>query len=116
MTKTRELEILDRAIAALGPDSYLGPWLADARPEIARDISIDFQIRADYPRQALRQAADIVANATQEYADTIDAAHAQATAIIAAARVIVETARNDAARDLHQAAASVERCANAIAR
>ena len=27
-TKAQEMDVLQRAIAELGPDSYLGPWLA----------------------------------------------------------------------------------------
>jgi hypothetical protein len=41
MTKQQELDILQDAITKLGPDSYLGPWLADVKAEVAMLITGD---------------------------------------------------------------------------
>ena len=41
-TKAQEIEILKQAIADLGPDSYLGPWLTDLVAELTRDLRNDF--------------------------------------------------------------------------
>lgn len=42
ITKAEEIEILRRAAAGLGPDSYCGPWLMDQLPCIERDLRSDF--------------------------------------------------------------------------
>lgn len=42
MNKQAELTILDAAIKKLGSDSYLGPWLANIRHEVERDITSDY--------------------------------------------------------------------------
>ena len=41
MTKTEELAALQQLIDQLGPDTYLGPWLADAFDHLAADIRAD---------------------------------------------------------------------------
>lgn len=41
MTKAEELAVLDAAIAKLGTDSYIGPWLRDCRHEIEQSITSD---------------------------------------------------------------------------
>lgn len=41
MTKADEITTLDHFIQALGPDSYLGPWLAGMRDSVAWDIRND---------------------------------------------------------------------------
>lgn len=33
-TKKQELQILDKTIAELGPDSYIGPWLQKMRDNV----------------------------------------------------------------------------------
>lgn len=43
MTKQQELDILKETITRLGPDSYIGPWLAEQLPGIERDIRSDIQ-------------------------------------------------------------------------
>lgn len=42
MTKRQELDILDETIAKLGPDSYLGPWLASVASEVERSVRSDY--------------------------------------------------------------------------
>jgi len=66
MTKSQEIAALDKFIAQLGTASYLGPWLADARAEIVRDITSDIAPSAQLPGAARRDARDIVAAAKAE--------------------------------------------------
>jgi len=60
MTKLQEIEILDRAINELGPDSYLGPWLKEVRGEVQSLISSDH-----FPRLSVREAAREAETTTQ---------------------------------------------------
>lgn len=41
MTKQQEIEALQQLATALGPDSYVGPWLLSALPDIEADIKSD---------------------------------------------------------------------------
>jgi hypothetical protein len=41
MTKSEELAVLDAAIAKLGTESYLGPWLASVRFEVEHSLTSD---------------------------------------------------------------------------
>lgn len=41
-TKDQELNILDEAIAKLGMDSYLGPWMHSIRAELKAAMTSDF--------------------------------------------------------------------------
>ena len=69
MTKQQEIEVLNKAIAALGPDSYLGPWLAEVRAEVESNIRSDF-----FPQVTLadsRKQAQVIFNAAQEQANKI---------------------------------------------
>jgi hypothetical protein len=116
MTKQRELEILDQAIASLGPDSYLGPWLSGARLDIATDIGNDFTIGADFPRQARKEAQRILADATHEYVITINEAEAKAREIIRAATDTAAAIRDEAQLAKERAAAGLERYADALTR
>ena len=65
MTKNQELKVLDRTIDELGSDSYLGPWLASIRAELALNIQSDF-----FPEITLasagEKARDIIARAEEE--------------------------------------------------
>lgn len=51
MTKNQELEILDKTIAALGADTYCGPWLATIRFEVEQSLRSDI-----FPDFSLREA------------------------------------------------------------
>lgn len=42
-TKAEDLAILDATIATLGRDSYLGPWLASVRAEVAWSLTSDLE-------------------------------------------------------------------------
>ena len=57
MLKREELAVIDRAIAELGSDSYLGPWLASVRAEVERDVSNDIEPRASVGEVRAREIA-----------------------------------------------------------
>jgi vacuolar-type H+-ATPase subunit H len=65
--KAQEIEILTAAIAQLGDNSYLGPWLKEILPELKARIESDI-----YPTitlaQAQAQALSIVTSASAEAA------------------------------------------------
>jgi hypothetical protein len=65
MTKDLEVAALDAFIAKLGPHTYLGPWLADQRDAIVRDIATDILPSPMLPSTAHRVAAQIVADAKE---------------------------------------------------
>lgn len=74
MTKQQEIEVLNKTIAALGADSYLGPWLAEVRAEVESNIRSDYfpiitlagaQVSADdIIAAAKNEAVRIIAQAT----------------------------------------------------
>lgn len=76
MTKAEEIAVLEKAIAKLGPDSYLGPWLTQVRSEVESSIRSDFfpdvtlkesaAVASRIKQQAVVEAADIVAKAQKE--------------------------------------------------
>lgn len=87
-TKTDELSALRELINQLGPDSYLGPWLADAFDHLAADIRADiaplnpmdqykaatkFRIDTDAACRFMRDAAREALDAANDMADTITA-------------------------------------------
>jgi hypothetical protein len=65
LLKRQELEILDRAIADLGPQSYLGPWLVTVRGEVESRIASDLE-PAMLPHEAYRLAQTTIADARLE--------------------------------------------------
>ena len=69
-SKSQEIEILEAAIAQLGENSYLGPWLKEIKAELEAQIRSDF-----YPTISLSEAK------------------AQASAIIIAANADAEKVR-----------------------
>lgn len=93
MTKNAELAILDEAIAKLGKQSYLGPWLADVREHVERDIRSDLPVSATLS-ESQAFAAGIVSDA-REYAAEI---RANAEKDVAAARAELAKAQADARR------------------
>ena len=42
MTKKQEIDLLDKFIQRLGPQSYIGPWLASVKLQIVSNIRNDF--------------------------------------------------------------------------
>ena len=107
MTKKQELEILDKTIAMLGRDSYIGPWLADVRGEVERDIRSDIapcptvaQSRSIFGREVLalnEKAAKIIADAS-----------AKADKIVAAASEEAGRIRRRVASELARCAATLD--------
>ena len=102
MTKSQELAIIDKAIAALPQDSYLRPWLIGIRPEIEAlmrsdilpEISIsETRTHCEMLRKEALQHAEATKKSAKEFADKIVAnATADALAI-----------RNRLAADLRKA-------------
>jgi len=76
MNKAQEISLLDKTIKALGPDSYLGPWLSNVRHEVAWLISTDV-----IPAITL--------------ADAIAAGKAKAEEIVAAERAAIAKEREE---------------------
>lgn len=69
MLKAHEMAVLDRAIGALGPDSYLGPWLASVRGDAEREMLSDHPVETFGPSLAaalVLQKARAVEQATRE--------------------------------------------------
>lgn len=74
ITKQQEIEILEKAIKSLGPDSYLGPWLTQIKAGLADliktdmfpDITLNDAIRSgeEIKKQAFVSADDILREAT----------------------------------------------------
>jgi len=80
MTKQQEIEILDKAIKALGADSYLGPWLTQIRGGIASLIRSD--IFPDITlNDAIEQGNRLIARAKSDASDIIAKAEAEAVQI-----------------------------------
>ncbi len=103
-SKAAELEILDRAIAELGPGSYLGPWLSQVRADVvgmlASDVLPDVSLL-----EARDRAAAIVADAERRADAILTAASDKANALQ------VDTLRAVAAvaRDVRAAADALDR-------
>ena len=66
MTKQQEIAALDAFIAKLTPHSYLGPWLADNRESIVRDITSDCSIDLQLPGAARHEARGIIESARHD--------------------------------------------------
>jgi len=67
MNKAQELAVITAAAAALGEDSYLGPWLVQIADELERDLRSDIVPTINLA-DARRQAESIVAAAKQQAA------------------------------------------------
>jgi len=93
MTKAQELAALDRFIAQLGPHSYLGPWLADNRLDIERDITSDCAIDLQLPGAARHTARGIIESAREERERITDGARANAKRILDKAQAEADTQR-----------------------
>lgn len=104
MTKQSEIELLDGFIAALGKNSYLGPWLASNRDSIVADIRNDFPVTGVlFPAEAERQAAQIRQDAVDYARGYRETAIAEAEKLKDAARAYAMGVRNDMARTLARA-------------
>ena len=85
MSKAQELAILDRAIADLTPNSYLGPYLASVRADVEMSIRSDIMPTPELPSEMLARGRAMLGVANDE------------------AQIIRATAANDA-KALHEQA------------
>jgi hypothetical protein len=106
ITKTDELAALRRLIDELGPESYLGPWLADAFDHLAADIRADIAPLnpMDQYKAATKWRIDTDAYCRQirdEARQKLDKAHATAESIVSAARLEADNVQGKAYQRLH---------------
>jgi len=106
MTKADELRILDRAIAALTAESYLGPWLAGVRAEVAQQVRADF-VPTLWPSQAEAEARETIQAANDRAVDLLTQAEAQAARIVGAAKAEAGRTHVQAVEALRGALASL---------
>ena len=108
-TKAEELKVLDVAVATLGPNSYLGPFLRQARAEVEQAIRSDIfpTISLDDARQ---QGERIIAEA-QRQADLLVR---QAQATRDRADRAVDEQKAEAARAIAQASLTLTRLATSL--
>lgn len=104
MTKQQELARLDQFIKAIGPKSYLGPWLAEQRPCIEADLLADGFMRASTFREAREQVAHILDTAKRDAERIRAQAEAEASCRREAADRDIELARSHARGQLQAAA------------
>jgi hypothetical protein len=102
MTKQEEIQILTRAAAELGPDSYLGPWLTSILGELERDIRSDI-LPTIMLAEARARCFAIMAEAGLKAVDIRTAAFREADNIRAAANKDAAEARTRAAVALRAA-------------
>ena len=98
MTKQQEIEVLTKTIAALGPDSYLGPWLAEVKSEVERNIRSDF-----FPQITIADSVErgnqLIARAKSDAAAIVAAAEGRAKEIVLSA----QRTRDNVASAIHAA-------------
>src|SRR5881398_2317495 len=104
MTKAEELKKLDEFIAVLGKATYLGPWLADNRAAIERDMRSDIPPMVVLPGDAYRAAEQILLNANVEAGQIRAAAEQRATDLIDATELRISDAKTRAKRALRDLA------------
>lgn len=89
MTKSDELQVIREAISKLGPDSYLGPWLADQLP------SIESALASDYPPEAYALS---IREARIHCETLVNQAKKESEAILARAKADAEKQREAACK------------------
>jgi hypothetical protein len=93
MTKLEELAILAETVQRLGPNSYLGPWLADSLPTLRGWVQSDmFPPTAE--ALALQAAAD-----RHQAAELLKAAGTEHTAALARCEEMRREAREQGIRE-----------------
>jgi len=108
MTKQQEIELLDKTIAAFGPQSYLGPWLAENRGAIVADITADLPLdRIVMPSEAMRLALELRAPGKAEHDAMIERARIAAKQMADAIENRVSEYRDNARRQLERIAANL---------
>lgn len=103
-TKNQELDILRDAIAKLGPDSYLGPWLSSVIHSVESDIRSDMYPLITIPvarQQCQDEAKRIIEDAQIKAGSMIDKAKREAQAIEDTARAFRASADTYKFRVLH---------------
>lgn len=104
MTKQQEIDILSAAIKQLGPDSYLGPWLAQIKAGVIDLVKND--IFPDItPNDAIETGNRLIARATCDAIGIIADATAKAGAIIKDA----DAHRETVAQAIRSARSALER-------
>jgi len=106
MTKKQELSVLDKAIAELGKDSYLGPWLASVRANVDADMRSDF-VPMLLPRDAERMVAEMLEEARGKVRDLQANAQAKASKLVTEANNDAAVVRARLVRELTRAAEAV---------
>jgi F0F1-type ATP synthase membrane subunit b/b' len=110
LSKAAEVSILRQLSAAIGPQSYIGPWLADVAHAVEADIASDLP-PAPTPAQAreMQHEALQALNAAHTQAERITAAaYAQAKQIRAAARQSADAITARAASQVRAALRDLE--------
>ena len=102
MTKNQEIEVLTRAAAELGPDSYLGPWLTSILGELERDIRSDI-LPTIMLAEARARCFELMADAGLTAAELRTQATREANNIRAIAARDAAEARTRAAEALREA-------------
>lgn len=100
-SKAQELAILDRTIAELGPDSYLGPWLTSIRNHCEQHLGNDWLPYT--PAQLQAQAVRVMSAANAEAKTAIETAGKERDAIINAAHDQTNRVRDTLRRQLENA-------------
>ncbi len=81
MTKQKEINTIRELVQRIGPDSYIGPWLASVADEAERlirsDLPIDLSIRETI-NAALQDATEIKERARQDAESIMKAANTAA--------------------------------------
>ena len=117
MTKLEELSHVAELAQRLGPDSYLGTWLADCLPMLRDCMASDFipegplkmhndaaMARSD----AMREAFEIREQARKDGAGHREQGRKEGAAILAAAQVEADRVRQAAWSALRQATRALE--------
>lgn len=113
-TKAGELQALDDFIKMMGPNSYLGPWLAENYLQIARDIANDVCIEVLMPNAAMKQAEKIVEDA-KEYAKGFrESLEADQASRRKATDIYIQQTRETLRRDVYEASRKLERVAEGL--
>lgn len=110
MNKTAEINYLHRVIQNFGPNSYLGPWLAENRASIIADITNDVTPTAPMPAEARAIGSDIIVAAQNEAARIVEAARKQAAELMMDA----QERRQHIRRDLFSLARLAEKAAEGL--
>lgn len=109
-SKQAEIAILDGAIASLGPDSYLGPWLSDVRGLIEREIQGDIlpSVSIWSPIKAAQQARDVVDDARAEASRIMEDGRKEALRLHGIGKADIERRKARLANDLRRVLREME--------